>query len=102
MADPAKKLLVYYGTDVHIGTPDGECLMGAYDVIKAEGGSVLVAMEFDRSQFETDEIQAAIARYTDAKGYLTLCYPYETRLFANNEFGGVVDHGCVTFKVKIR
>ena len=34
--------------------------------------------------------------------YLTLCYPFETRLFANNEFGGVVDHGCVTFKVKIR
>ena len=102
MDDPAKKLLVYYGTDVYIGTPDGECLMGACDVIKAEGGSVLVALDFDRSQFETDEVRAAIERYTDAKGYLTLCYPYETRPFADNEFGDVMDQGCITFQVKIR
>ena len=102
MDNPDKKLLVYYGTEVHIGTPQGEVLMGASDAMKVEGNSVLIGLTFERAAYETGPVKAAILRCTDAKGYLTLCYPFETRLFANNEFGGVVDHGCVTFKVKIR
>ena len=102
MDNPDKKLLVYYGTEVHIGTPQGEVLMGASDAMKVEGNSVLIGLTFERAAYETGPVKAAILRCTDAKGYLTLCYPYETRLFANNEFGGIVDHGCVTFKVKIR
>ncbi|MBS7301160.1 MAG: hypothetical protein KIG71_09095 [Eubacteriales bacterium] len=93
---------MYYGTEVHIGTPQGEVLMGASDAMKVEGNSVLIGLTFERAAYETGPVKAAILRCTDAKGYLTLCYPFETRLFANNEFGGVVDHGCVTFKVKIR
>ena len=77
-------------------------LMGASDAMKVEGNSVLIGLTFERAAYETGPVKAAILRCTDAKGYLTLCYPFETRLFANNEFGGVVDHGCVTFKVKIR
>ncbi len=101
MTNPDKKLLVYYGTDIHIGKADGETLIAGYDMIKIEDNTVLFALEYDRSTCETDAVKAAIIQYTDADGYLTLCYPYETRLFVNGDFGDVVDYGCVTFRIKI-
>lgn len=103
MLDSTKQLLVFYGDQVFVGSPDGPELLGAYDVLRADdGNTVLFALEYDRKSFESKEVITAIEQYTDKDGYLTLCYPYEARLFANDTFGPAITQGCVNFKIKVQ
>ena len=105
MDDPTKQLLLFSDPKLRVGRMDGMELLGAWDVVRGEDGTIYLMQEFTldgEGAAWKEAIENAVTIYTDADGYLPLYMPFYTRAFANDAYGDYVDVGVLAFKVKVR